>query len=85
MVNIEASTPQLEVIKSLFDAWAVLDMNKIGASVSKNFTHQTFPKIADLPEGPRAEYMQKVGGILAMTTKFEVRTQHRRSATKLAD
>ena len=83
MVNIDATTPQLKVVKNLLDAYSSLDISKVEPFISKDFKYQMFPKIINLPDEPRAAHIQKYGEVLAALTKMEVRVQPRRSAFKL--
>jgi len=86
MVNIDATTPQLKVVKNLLDAYFdSLDISKAEPLLSNHFKFQTFPENIELPEEGKAAHVQRYGGILAAFTKAEVRIQHRRTAPKIAD
>ena len=75
MNNLEATTPQLKVIKDFFDAYVVLDIKK----------SQTFPKIPDLPDETKGEHFERYGTLLSLVTKVGVRTQQRKSIISTAD
>jgi hypothetical protein len=80
MANIDASTPQLRAVKKWIDGFISLDISNLGVLISKNFKYESFPKIIDLPEQTKGSHIQWFGGILAATTKLEVRIQHQRTA-----
>ena len=73
MTDINANTPQLKAVKDMIDAYITLDISKVEPFVSKSFKYQTFPKVADLPEEPKAAHIQRFGRMLAVMNKFEVR------------
>ena len=81
MANIDASTPQLKITKSLLDAYLSLNIKEVEPFLSKDFQFQTFPKAgATMPEQPRVEHVQRFEGISAGMIKLEVRILHRISA-----
>ena len=61
MTNILATTPQLKVVKNLFDAYISLDIKNVKWYFSKNFTFQTFPKIPNLPDEEQGMYAERYG------------------------
>ena len=83
MTSILTTTPQLKVIKNLFDTYISLDIKNVERYFSKNFTFQTFPKIPDLPDEEKGTYTERYGGIMSLLTKSEVRIQHHGSTSKL--
>jgi hypothetical protein len=85
MENMDASTPQLRVVKKWFDTLTSLDLSKADPLISRNFKYQSFPKTIDVPEQTKDIYIQWFGGIMVSLTKLEVRIQRRRTAFKLAD
>ena len=76
MVNINATTPQLKLVKQWLEAYASRDIDKVAPVVSKDFKFQTFPKTADIPEEGKGAHLQRYRGILSALTNVEVRTQH---------
>ena len=70
MNTIDATTPQLKVVKGLADA---LTLNKGEPILSKDFVLKTFPKSVELPDLTKEEYLQKYGAVLALFAKIEVR------------
>jgi hypothetical protein len=74
-VNINATTPQLEVVKKALEAHNSLDINNVMPFFSKDFIFKTFPKSPDLPDLPRKAYLEKHGKFLSLFTKLEVRTK----------
>jgi ketosteroid isomerase-like protein len=73
MVNIDFNTPQLTVIKKLFDAYCVLDSKNVLPLLAKDFTARIFPKSPELPDEAREEHVEKWGRIQSHFTKVEVR------------
>jgi hypothetical protein len=80
MANIDARTPQLEAVKKWIDGFISLDISNLGMLTSRNFKYESLPKIVDLPEQTKGAHIQWFGGILASTTKLEVRIQRWRTA-----
>ena len=73
MNTINATTPQLKVVKGLANALTSRDLNKVEPILSKDFVLKTFPKSAELPDLTKEEYLQKYGAVLALFAKIEVR------------
>ena len=82
MINIDATTPQLTLVKGLFDAYLTLDINKIAPFISKNYTFQTLPKIPDLPDEATGGHLERYGALLSLMNGMEVRTQRDGTASK---
>jgi hypothetical protein len=78
MVNFDASTPQLKVVKNWIDAYLTFDIKNVEPPISKNFQYQAFPETTDLPKETKENHIERYGEILAGTSKAEVRIQHRR-------
>ena len=76
MVILEATTPQLKVIKDLADSLASRDVKSTVRLLSKDFTLSTFPKVAELPVLTGEGYLQKYGPVLGAFAKIEVCIQH---------
>jgi len=84
MADIDASTPQLKVVKRFLDAYVSLDIKKVDPLMSKDYQYQSLPESIDLPEEAKGGHIQRVGEILALVNKLEVHIQCRRTAFKLA-
>jgi len=84
MANFDTSTPQLKVVKKLLDAYVSLDMSNAEPLLSKNFQYQPFPETG-LPKEAKGGHIQRIAGILAAVSKFEVCIRHLRTAFKLAN
>ena len=84
MTDLDATTPQLEVIKKFHEAHCSRDIESVAALMSKNYTYQTFPKTTDLPDETRETFVQKYGGIFSLLTKVEVSAQYLRIVLKFA-
>ena len=76
MVNFDASTPQLKVVKNWIDAYCTLDTKNIEPFISKNYEYQAFPEVADLPKEAKERHLERYGAMLAEASKLEVRTKH---------
>ena len=74
MANINATTPQLQVFKSVVEAYMTRDLSNVAPYLSKDFKFQTFPKIADLPDLAKAEHVEKYGAIYRSFSKVDVRS-----------
>ena len=76
MVNIDATTPQLKVVKDWIEAHSSLNPENAEPHVSKHFKLQSYPKSAHPPHETREDYFKKHKKMAAATTKAEVRVQH---------
>ena len=83
MVNIDATTPQLKLVKQLLEAYISRDIDKVVPFISKDFKFESFPKTADLPDEAGVAHIQRYGPILTALTKAEVSIQHHRMPFKL--
>lgn len=72
MTNINATTPQLKVVKGFYDACLTLDLKNISPLLSKNFTSQSFPKIPELPDETEGGYIERYGLLASLMKKAEV-------------
>ena len=85
MVNIDASTPQLRVVKKWFEAYASLDVDKPEPLLSKDYKQQTLPKSIGLPDETKEEHLKRFRGMSPSITKLEVRIQYRGATFKLTN
>lgn len=76
MSNINFKTPQLTVVKRLFDAYCALDSKTALPLLAKDFKAQCFPKSPKLPVEAREEHVEKWGAIQSHFTNVEVRIWH---------
>ena len=74
MINIDATTPQLKLAKDVTEAYLSRNLTSVAPYLSKNFTYQTFPKIADLPEVTKGGHVETYGAVLASFTQADVRS-----------
>jgi hypothetical protein len=74
MANIDATTPQLKVVKKWLDAYSSLDTDKLDPLLSRDYKHHLFPK-SITPEETKEEHIKRYEGTLSSITKLEVRTQ----------
>ena len=84
MTNFDAS-PQLTLVKNWLDAYVSLDTKNIEPLVSKNYHYEAFPEASDVPKEAKERHLERFRGILAGTSKLEVRIEHRRTTFELAD
>lgn len=74
MVNLDATTPQLNVVKVWADAHVSRNLNGAERILSKDFVMQMFPKAAEFPELTKEEYLQKYAVAFALFAEVEVCT-----------
>lgn len=78
MVTIDATTPQLKVVKSVVEAYASRDLNSSASIFSKDFKFQSFPKTAAHIEETKGKHFNNYGGVLSSYDRVEVSIQRRR-------
>jgi hypothetical protein len=78
MVNIDATTPQLQVLKKFIEANSTLNMDNTERFYAKDFKMQTFPKSDETPELTKEGYLQKQRAMVGGVAKAEVRIHLRR-------
>ena len=76
MTSIDDTTPQLNLVKRLFDAYCTRDINNVLLLLAKDYTFKTFPTIPDMPDETKASHLERYGPLLSLFTKIEVCTQH---------
>ena len=87
MANIDASTPQLKVVKEWLDAITSLDVSKVVPLISKDFKYQSLPHVTELLEirdQARDAHLPWLKGLMALCTKAEVCIQLRKITFNLA-
>ena len=77
MFNLDASTPQLNIIKNLLDALTSLNFGETATLFSKNFQYEAFNGVTDLAKLDKESYAGMIQGVSAGVTKFEVSVQQR--------
>jgi hypothetical protein len=82
MTNIDAKTPQLTVVKGLFDGYCSLNIPKnVIPLLAKDFKFQSFPKTPGLHDDEmREEHVKKWGEIQTLYAKVEVRNWYRKTS-----
>ena len=73
LTNFNATTPQSRVVENIFKALTTLDIKNAEPFLSKDHKFETFPKIASLPDEPRAVSLERYGTLISLLTKMEVR------------
>ena len=82
MVNLEATTPQLKVLRQWADAHHSRDLHDAEPIFSKDFALKMFPKAAVFPDLTREEYLQKYSVAFSLFTNVDVRAQNPWTAFK---
>ena len=85
MVNFDASTPQLRVVKNWVDAYLSLDAKNLEPLISKDFRYETFPEADDVSREARERHLESFRGVLSGVNKFDVRIKRWRNTFGLAD
>ena len=81
--RINATTPQLEFMDRMFEAFCTRDANNIAPFLSRDFSYKSFPEISELSDQTKAEFVKTFGPLFAPLTKLEVRIQHQETAFDL--
>jgi hypothetical protein len=63
MPNLDASTPQLKLVKNLSDAFTSFDLGNLAGHLSKDFQYDAFNGVADLAELDKEGYAEFIGGL----------------------
>lgn len=82
MVNIEATSPQLQLVKDLLEAYCDFDMEKVGELLSKDYKFKTLPKHPDHPDQTKEEHLESYGRKLSLMVQLDVRPRRRKSGFK---
>ena len=80
MVDFNASTPQLKLVKKLADAYVSLETSNIEPLLSKNYQYEAPP---DFPKMMKESHLQMLEGVFSSLNKYEVRIRYRRTVFKL--
>ena len=76
MVDINATTPQMKVVKVLVDCFHSRDLRDLEPLISEDFVFKTFPKAPELADLYREEYFLNYGTLFSSFAKVEVCVQH---------
>jgi hypothetical protein len=71
MMNFDASTPQLNVVKEWFESYMTLDTNNTEPLLSKNFRYESFPRSSDIPDQSKKTHVEVWGARLSSIDKLE--------------
>jgi len=71
MVNLNATSPQLAVVKSVVDAFSSCDITNNESFYSKDFKFQSFPKTVDHVEEAKEEHFKNYGGVVSTYTRSD--------------
>jgi ketosteroid isomerase-like protein len=82
---VDFDTPQLKLVKNLFDAYASLDVNNVEPLLSKNYQYESLPESTELSKLSKEDHLQVWKPVFSSVNKLEVRIRHRRTAPKLSD
>ena len=83
MSDFDTSTPQLKLAKQWSDAYCSLDIKNVEPLISKDFQYLTFPDTTGLPKEPKERHIERLGMMMTVLNKVDVRTQHQRTGFKL--
>jgi len=72
MPNLDASSPQLKLVKNLFDAFTSFDLVNLACHLSKDFQYNALNGVADLAELDKEGYAGFIGGVFGGVTKLDV-------------
>lgn len=72
MSNLDASTPQLKVVKQWIESYITLDTNNTNPLLSKHFQFESYPRSSDIPDEPKKAHMETWGARLSTINKLEV-------------
>ena len=72
MRSLNATTPQLKVVKNFLDAYRTPDRKNIEPFISKNFAYHSYPKVPNVIDGPRGQYTEKFKPVLSLLKKLDV-------------
>jgi hypothetical protein len=73
VININATTPQLKLVKAWADGYHSLDMKNVEPHLSENYKYLMLPKSAGEPVLTKESYLQRHGATFPALTKVEVR------------
>lgn len=76
MVNFDASTPQLNVVKQWLESYASLDTKNTNRLLSKNFQYESYPRSSNNPDEPKEAHVKTWGTRLSSMNKLEVSGIH---------
>jgi hypothetical protein len=72
MVNFDASTPQLNLVKNWLKSHMSLDTNNTEPLLSENYRHELFPRSPDTPDESKKAHVKTWGTVLSSMNKLEV-------------
>jgi hypothetical protein len=72
MVNFDASTPQLNLVKKLIESYMTLDAKNTEPLLSKNFQEELFPRSPNTPDESKKAHVEEWAAILSSMNKVEV-------------
>ena len=86
MSNPDASSPQVQAAKKLFDLVTAFDLDNLETVFSKNYQYEAFNGVTDsLAKMDRESHSEMVRVVWAGLTKFDVSIQQRRTIFYLTD
>ena len=85
MSTLDASTPQLKVVKNMLDAFASFNFGEFATLVSRNFQYEAFNGVTDLVKLDKESYTEMIQGLSIGVTKMDVSIQQQRTVFKPTD
>lgn len=83
MSKFDTSTPQLKLAQQWSDAYTSLDIKNVESIISEDFQYLIFPDSTDSPQEPKEKHMERLGMMMTVLSKVEVRIDHRRTSFRL--
>ena len=84
MSSLDATTPQLKVVKNFIEAYRTSSVKNIEPLISKDFKFSSFPTIPEHPDEEKEAHLERYAPLFSLVTKLEVCTQCRGSVSELA-
>ena len=72
MINFEASSPQLSLVKKWLESYISRDTKNTDPLLSKNFQYESYPKSPSTPNQSKEAHLKLWGTGLSSMTKLEV-------------
>jgi hypothetical protein len=71
MINFDASSPHLSVVKQWLESYQSLDTENVDPLLSKNFQYETYPRSPNAPNQSKKAHLEQWGAGLPLMNKLE--------------
>ena len=85
MSSFDTSTAQLKLAQQCSDAYTSLDIKNVEPIISKDLQYLTFPDSVGVPKEPKERHIERLGMMMTVLSKVDVRIQHWSTSLKLAN